>query len=144
MRTAVLPFMFIFKPLLLLIDVEGWGELVLVVGGATLASLTFAAATMRWMRVKATWTEVALLLLVTFMLFRPDYFMDHLAPKYESRPPAELLKTAANMPDKGRLVAVLKGMNLEGEELQKTVRSEERRVGKECVSTCRYWWWPDH
>src|SRR3546814_2639695 len=22
-------------------------------------------------------------------------------------------------------------------------RSEERRVGKECVSTCRYRWWPD-
>src|SRR3546814_20945225 len=24
------------------------------------------------------------------------------------------------------------------------VRSEERRVGKECVSTCRSWWSPDH
>src|SRR3546814_11800516 len=47
--------------------------------------------------------------------------MDHLAPKYESRPPAELLKIAAQMPDKGRLVAVLKGMNPEGDELQKTV-----------------------
>src|SRR3546814_15299881 len=23
-------------------------------------------------------------------------------------------------------------------------RSEERRVGKECVSTCRSRWWPDH
>src|SRR3546814_15662746 len=23
-------------------------------------------------------------------------------------------------------------------------RSEERRVGKECDSTCRYWWSPDH
>src|SRR3546814_7417564 len=23
-------------------------------------------------------------------------------------------------------------------------RSEERRVGKECVSTCRYRWWPSH
>src|SRR3546814_9063179 len=21
-------------------------------------------------------------------------------------------------------------------------RAEERRVGKECVSTCRSWWWP--
>src|SRR3546814_17910895 len=29
-----------------------------------------------------------------------------------------------------------------GEQL--TVRSEERRVGKECVSTCRYRWLPDH
>src|SRR3546814_11951265 len=32
-------------------------------------------------------------------------------------------------------------------ELDKTVRqaarSEERRVGKECVSTCRSRWWPD-
>src|SRR3546814_14485038 len=24
------------------------------------------------------------------------------------------------------------------------VRSEERGVGKECVSTCRSGWWPDH
>src|SRR3546814_13402047 len=24
------------------------------------------------------------------------------------------------------------------------LRSEERRVGDECVSTCRYRWWPDH
>src|SRR3546814_15560825 len=23
-------------------------------------------------------------------------------------------------------------------------RSEERRVGKECVSTCRFRWWPYH
>src|SRR3546814_14335024 len=23
-------------------------------------------------------------------------------------------------------------------------RSEERRVGKECVRTCSSWWWPDH
>src|SRR3546814_11941681 len=26
----------------------------------------------------------------------------------------------------------------------RTVRSEERRVGKECVSTCRSRWLPDH
>src|SRR3546814_19369426 len=24
------------------------------------------------------------------------------------------------------------------------IRSEERRVGKECVSTCRSRWWPHH
>ncbi|AEC21143.1 inner membrane protein [Pusillimonas sp. T7-7] len=121
MRTAVLPFMFIFNPLLLLIDVEGTGELILVVGGAILASLTFAAATMRWMRSKATWLEVVLLLLVTFMLFRPDFFMNYVAPKYEVRPAAELLKVAAEMPPKGRLVVQIKGMSLEGEDKQKTV-----------------------
>lgn len=121
MRTAVLPFMFIYNPLLLLIDIEGWAELVLVVAGATLASLTFSAASMKWFRVRCTWTETALLLLVTFMLFRPDWFMSHFASKYTPRPAAELLQIASDMPDKGRFVAVLSGMNLEGDELTKTV-----------------------
>src|SRR3546814_12571681 len=58
---------------------------------------------------------------MNFMLILPYYFVDQLAPKYEIRTPAELLKIAAKMPDKVRLVAVLKGMNLEGDELQKTV-----------------------
>lgn len=121
MRTAVLPFMFIFNPLLLLIDVEGWWELTLVVSGATLASLAFAAASMRWMRVRSTWLETLLLLLVTFMLFRPDWFMNFVAPKYAERPAAQLMQIATDMPAKGRLVAVIEGMNLEGDELVKTV-----------------------
>src|SRR3546814_21094712 len=29
-------------------------------------------------------------------------------------------------------------------EVERKVRSEERRVGKECVSTCRYRWSPYH
>jgi TRAP transporter 4TM/12TM fusion protein len=121
LRTAVLPFMFIFNPLLLLIDVDGWLELTLVVGGATLASLTFAAATLGWFRVKSTALETALLLLVTFMLFRPDYFMNYVAPKYQARPAGELMQVVQNMPPKGRLVAEISGMNLEGDELRKTV-----------------------
>src|SRR3546814_12787125 len=28
--------------------------------------------------------------------------------------------------------------------VEKGLRSEERRVGKECVSTCRSRWWPSH
>src|SRR3546814_19106434 len=28
--------------------------------------------------------------------------------------------------------------------LRHPIRSEERRVGKECVSTCRSRWYPDH
>jgi len=55
------------------------------------------------------------------MLFRPDWFMNHLADKYESRPASELVATAGALPDGGRLVAVLQGMNIEGDELTKTV-----------------------
>src|SRR3546814_15973619 len=28
--------------------------------------------------------------------------------------------------------------------MMRRIRSEERRVGNECVSTCRYRWWPYH
>src|SRR3546814_12611717 len=31
-----------------------------------------------------------------------------------------------------------------GDEVTLSIRSEERRVGKECVSTCRSRWSPDH
>src|SRR3546814_4858296 len=37
-----------------------------------------------------------------------------------------------------------KGLKLTGEEIAAAQRSEERRVGKEGVSTCRYRWWPYH
>jgi TRAP transporter 4TM/12TM fusion protein len=121
LRTAVLPFMFVFNPLLLLIDVDGWWELFLVVGGATLASLTFAAATLGWMRAKSTWLETALLFLVTFMLFRPDFFMNYVAPKYQALPASQLMQVVADLPPKGRLVAVITGMNIEGDDLRKTV-----------------------
>ncbi|OZI36480.1 C4-dicarboxylate ABC transporter [Bordetella genomosp. 1] len=121
LRTAILPFMFVFNPMLLLIDVSSMSELVLVVASATLASLTFAAATMAWLRVRCTAVEVLALLLVTFMLFRPDWFMNHLGDPLRSLPGSALARTAAELPDGARLVAVLRGMNIEGDELTKTV-----------------------
>src|SRR3546814_12351233 len=53
-------------------------------------------------------------------------------PRYRSRFEASDLLLCGESPD-GRLVEFI--------ELQ---RSEERRVGKECVSTCRSRWSPDH
>ncbi|MFA5520735.1 MAG: TRAP transporter fused permease subunit [Castellaniella sp.] len=121
MRTAVLPFMFIFNPLLLLMDIGSWVELSLVIFGATLASLTFSAATLGWMRFKCSWVEVIALLAITFILFRPDWLVSYVAPKYVERPAAELMEVASRMPHNGRLVAVIKGMNVEGDDLEKTV-----------------------
>ncbi|ARP76145.1 MULTISPECIES: TRAP transporter permease [Bordetella] len=121
LRTAVLPFMFVFNPLLLLIDVNSWTELILVAGSATLASLTFAAATLGWFRVRCTVLEIVVLLAVTFMLFRPDWLLDQVSERYQARPAAEVVRTAAALPHNGRLVAVLRGINLEGDELTKTV-----------------------
>src|SRR3546814_11567637 len=43
-----------------------------------------------------------------------------------------------------RLDAVLGEINGDAFGADQCLRSEERRVGKECVSTCRSRWWPYH
>ncbi len=121
MRTAILPFMFIFNPMLLLIGLHSISDFIFVVVGATLASLSFAAASMRWMRVRATTPEVILLLLVTFMLFRPDWLMNRVYDRYVQRPAAELMQVVEHLPDGANLVLQISGMNIEGDELSKTV-----------------------
>src|SRR3546814_1619953 len=41
-------------------------------------------------------------------------------------------------------LAERQGQMQAADHLPNLLRSEERRVGKECVSTCRYRWSPDH
>ncbi|WP_303845929.1 TRAP transporter permease [Aeromonas sobria] len=92
LRTAALPFLFIFNTDLLLIDVDfAHGVLIFIV--ATIAMLIFAAATQGWFLVKSRWYESVLLLLVAFTLFRPGFWMDMVHDPYRVTPPAELAKT---------------------------------------------------
>ncbi|HEU0200798.1 MAG TPA: TRAP transporter permease, partial [Burkholderiaceae bacterium] len=121
LRTVVLPFIFIFNPVMLLIDVETWGELVVVAASATLASCIFAAVTMNYFRARSRWYETLLLGLATFMLFRPDYFMNFYAPKFRDVPANEVFAVAQQLPEDGRLVMVIEGTNVEGDDIRKTV-----------------------
>ena len=82
LRTALLPFVFIFNPQILFIGVATWVDVVMVCVSATVASLLFAAATMLWFRTRCTLLDVALLLAATFLFFRPDYVIDQFYPKY--------------------------------------------------------------
>jgi len=120
-RTVVLPFIWIFNPALLLIDVHGWGEALLVAAASTLASLLFAAATMAYFRVKCRWWEVLLLLVATFCLFRPDWFADQVAPEYTEAPVSRFYELAARLDEGDRLVFRIQGQTLEGEDRGKTV-----------------------
>ncbi|MCX8115303.1 MAG: DUF3394 domain-containing protein, partial [Burkholderiaceae bacterium] len=121
LRTVVLPFIWIFNPALLLIDVHGWLEALLVAFASTVASLLFAAATMRWFRTRCRWWEVLLLLAATFALFRPDWFADRIAPEYTDAPASKFYEVAAQLDEGDRLVFVIAGQTLEGEERNKTV-----------------------
>ena len=82
-RTALLPFLFIFNTDLLLIDV-GLFKAIFVFFVALLAMLLFAAATQGYFIAKSRRWESAVLLLIAFTLFRPGYFLDQVSEKYMS------------------------------------------------------------
>ena len=121
LRTVILPFIWIFNPALLLIDVDSIGELVVVVGASTLAMLVFAAVTMYWLRVRCRLWEAAVLALACVLLFRPDFFMDFLAPEYTHLPASKAYDVARDLPAGGRLVMVIGGQTIEGDDVKKTV-----------------------
>lgn len=121
LRTTVLPFVFIFNPQILLIGLGSWVDVVLVCVTAVAASLLFAAATMKWFRTRCTWPEVAVLLLATFLFFRPDWVIDQFSPKYVKAPAADIYKVADGLGTDEWLVVAIAGETLDGELQTKTV-----------------------
>lgn len=121
LRTVILPFIWIFNPALLLVGVDSWSEIALVATASLLAMLAFTAITMNWMRLRCKPWELALLALATFLLFRPDFFMDRVAPAHTSVAASQIYQQASQVPDGGTLVAVISGMTLEGDARTKTV-----------------------
>jgi hypothetical protein len=126
---VVLPFVFVYNPMLLMIDVRGWADVVLVAFAATVASCIFAAATMMWFRTRCTWWEVVLLLVATFALFRPDFFMDRMYAPYTEVPAKEIFRVAGELPEDDRLVLVIHGTNIEGDDVKKTVAVQLDKPG---------------
>ena len=100
-RTAVLPFLFIFNTELLLIDVSA-GKAVIVFIVAAIAMLLFAAATQGYFLVRNRIWESLLLLLIAFTLFRPGYWLDQWDPPFRKVPAAEVLAAASRMHPRGR------------------------------------------
>lgn len=121
LRTVILPFIWIFNPQLLLLDVHSGTELISVVAGCTLATLLFAALTMNWLRVKLKVWEWLLLAMAVSLLFRPDFFMDRLAPEFQAQPAASVFEVAQATLPGDRVKMVIQGTTVEGDDKTKTV-----------------------
>ncbi|MCP1313334.1 MULTISPECIES: TRAP transporter permease [unclassified Halomonas] len=102
LRTAALPFLFIFNTDLLLIDVTFvQGVVIFIV--ATIAMLIFAAGTQGYFLTRNRWYESILLLLVAFTLFRPGFWMDRLHDPYDSVPPAQFAEALGQVDEGSNL-----------------------------------------
>ncbi|MBV2361598.1 TRAP transporter permease [Thalassococcus sp. CAU 1522] len=114
LRTAALPFLFIFNTDLLLINV-GWGQGIFVFITATVAMLLFAAATQGWFLTRNRIYETIALLLVAFTFFRPGFWMDMVAPPFVDVPPAAIEQAAMDTAVGENLRLQVSGLNAVGD-----------------------------
>jgi len=120
-RTGILPFMFIFNNELLLIGIRSWWHLLMVVAVSIGGMLVFAAATQGWFIRRSRWYESILLLLVTFTLLRPGFWLDQFSDKYRLEPATKLMELAEKAPPGLGLRVRIEGLSLEGDQVKKTV-----------------------
>ncbi|NCW08467.1 MAG: TRAP transporter fused permease subunit [Gammaproteobacteria bacterium] len=101
-RTAILPFIFIFNTDLLLIDVT-WMQGISIFIVAACAMMLFGAATQGFWIVKSRWWETAALLLIAFTLVRPGYWIDQLQEPWVSFESSEATLNRSDLDGQVRL-----------------------------------------
>jgi TRAP transporter 4TM/12TM fusion protein len=121
-RTAVLPFMFIFNTELLLMGIESIPHLLVTIATAVIAMLIFAAATQGYWLVKSRWYETLLLLLIAFTLFRPGFWWDEVYPPVINEPAQKIEWLAEQVPANGHLMIQARGMTIDGDEVTRLIR----------------------
>ncbi len=117
LRTAALPFLFIFNTELLLIDVT-WAQGIFVFIVATIAMLLFAAATQGWFIARNRIYETLALLLIAFTLFRPGFWMDMVFPPYAEESPIAIADAAMATPPGEDLRLRVAGLNDLGDPIE--------------------------
>ncbi len=135
MRTAILPFLFIFNTELLLIGVNTFLHAFVVFAFGVTAMFAFAAATQGHFLVRNRLWETLALLLVAFTLFRPGFWWDMIYPPLEGAPATEIAQIAERVPPGGQLRLVASGVTLEGQEVTRHIalRLGEAGSGQERV-----------
>jgi len=132
-RTAILPFLFVFNTELLLIDVTLWkGIMVFIVG--VIAMLLFASATQNFMFVRNKWWETVALLLIAFTLFRPGFWLDMVQPPFIEYPGAQLMQMVEKTPEGKFLRIRVEGPDLDNPDRVKgTFLNVELKKGKDAA-----------
>ena len=120
-RTAILPFLFIFNTELLMIGIESWWHLLITIITAILAMLLFAAATQGYFFVKSRWWETLILLLISFTLFRPGYWWEMVYPSSQIVQAINIVEMVEQLPPNSDLRLHVEGESIEGNLVSKMV-----------------------
>ncbi|MFK7901559.1 MAG: TRAP transporter permease [Nitratireductor sp.] len=119
LRTIALPFVFIFNTDLLLIDVTLMqGILVFII--SSIAILVFTAGTMGWFITKNRIYESVALVLIAFVLFRPDFVMDRIQPPFTTVEPTQLTSALDGASDGQEMRIVVSGPDFDTNAIKDT------------------------
>ncbi len=137
-RTAILPFMFIFNTQLLLMGIDTWWHLALTIMSSVIAMLIFSAATQGWWFTKNKWWETVLLLVLTFTFFRPGFWWDEIYPAKILHPGTNIAQIAEGLKVGEEIELLVAGEDLAGDYTSKTVRlpfDDSAMSGEERISS---------
>ncbi len=133
-RTAILPFIFIFNTELLMIGIGTWLHLIVVIAASVIAMLVFAAATQQYFLTKNRIWETAALVIVALTLLRPGFWWDMVFPPLKEAPAVKLKQIVGEMEPGSQLILRVKGEKMSGEKYTMTVMLP---VGKESTGAER-------
>lgn len=136
MRTALLPFLFIFNTDLLLIDV-GPLQAVLVFIVATVAMLIFTAGLQGFLLAKSRIYESLALILIAFTLFRPGFWMDMIVPPTQAVAPNSIAEQMMGHEPGTEFRLTIDGLDAVGDPVSFTTVIEvpEGETGEDRVAT---------
>ncbi len=97
MRTAILPFVFLYNQEILLMNIGSWPHLIWVLTTSWFACMAFASVTQRFMLTRTTLWETALLIIAIVFMFRPDIPRDYMYAPYSLVPPEHVLEEVAKI-----------------------------------------------
>ncbi len=121
MRTAILPFIFLFNTQLLLIGIESVLDFAMVVSASIVALLVFAAATQGYFLTHSRRWESVAMLLIAFTLLRPGFWLDQIQAPFDSVSPAAVLEHVETQPADANIRMRMTGENFSGQPVTKTV-----------------------
>jgi len=84
-RTAILPFMFIFNSDLILHNINSWPQGILIFIMACLGNFAFASATQGWYFTRVKIWEIPIFLMATLVLMRPDLIASWVGLAHDQR-----------------------------------------------------------
>ena len=84
-RTAILPFMFIFNSDLILHNIYSWPLAILIFAMACIGNFAFASATQGWFVAKNRFYEIPIFLFVTVVMMRPGLAASWIGLPYDQR-----------------------------------------------------------